>query len=65
MDKYTTIYQELRISRLALGCMRIADLPSSRVAELINAALDVGINFYIKIYHPKSDTTIFYNLRFC
>ncbi|MBI9100996.1 MAG: aldo/keto reductase [Spirochaetales bacterium] len=46
MDKYKTIYQDMRISRLALGCMRIADLSSSRVAELINSAMEVGINFF-------------------
>ncbi|EMT40049.1 putative oxidoreductase [Thermoanaerobacter thermohydrosulfuricus WC1] len=37
---------EIKASAIALGCMRIADKPVKEVAELINTALEEGINFF-------------------
>ncbi len=34
-----------RVSRLALGCMRISDKPLENIERLINVALDIGVNF--------------------
>lgn len=36
---------EIKASAIALGCMRIADKSVKEVAELINTALEEGINF--------------------
>ena len=36
----------LHISAVALGCMRIAKLPTAEAATLLNTALDAGINFF-------------------
>lgn len=36
----------IKISKIVVGCMRIADLPVKEVAELIAAAQESGINFY-------------------
>ncbi|HRU31909.1 MAG TPA: aldo/keto reductase [bacterium] len=38
--------EKIKASEIALGCMRIADKPVKEVAELINIALDEGINFF-------------------
>ncbi|HPO82609.1 MAG TPA: aldo/keto reductase [bacterium] len=38
--------EKIKASEIALGCMRIADKPVKEVAELINTALDEGINFF-------------------
>jgi len=37
---------EIKASAIALGCMRIADKSVKEVAELINTALEEGINFF-------------------
>ena len=37
---------EIQASEIALGCMRIADMPVDKVSQLINTALDEGINFF-------------------
>lgn len=36
----------LNVSEIALGCMRIANLPTQDAARLLNTALDEGINFF-------------------
>ena len=36
----------LKVSEVALGCMRIAKLPTTEAATLLNSALDEGINFF-------------------
>lgn len=36
----------LQVSAVALGCMRIAKLPTAEAATLLNTALDAGINFF-------------------
>jgi len=36
----------LIIPEIALGCMRIADMPIKDVTELLQTSLDVGINFF-------------------
>ncbi len=46
MNKITIIEDELSVSRLALGMMRIADLDIDQVTKLIDTALEVGINFF-------------------
>lgn len=45
--KYFQLPQtDLNVSRIALGCMRIADKSVEEVEELIKTALDEGINFF-------------------
>lgn len=45
--KYFQLPQtNLNVSRIALGCMRIADKSVDEVDELIKTALDAGINFF-------------------
>ena len=36
----------IKASRLALGCMRIGQMSVEKVEELIQTALDLGINFF-------------------
>ena len=36
----------IQASRLALGCMRIADKPRAQIERLIRAALDLGVNMF-------------------
>lgn len=36
----------LNVSEVALGCMRIAKLPTQEAATLLNTAMDEGINFF-------------------
>ena len=48
--KYIRLGKEGRegreVSRIVLGCMRIADKPLSRVEELLKTALDSGVNMF-------------------
>ena len=37
---------DLKVSRIALGCMRIADKTGAEVEKLVKTALDLGINFF-------------------
>lgn len=37
---------DLNVSRIALGCMRIANKSTDEVEELVKTALDLGINFF-------------------
>lgn len=37
---------DLKVSKVALGCMRIADKSVDEVEELVASALDMGINFF-------------------
>lgn len=37
---------DLNVSRVALGCMRIANKSTDEVEELVKTALDLGINFF-------------------
>lgn len=46
--EYLTLPQtDLKVSKIALGCMRIADKSIEEVEELIKTALESGINFLI------------------
>lgn len=36
----------INVSRLALGCMRIADKPIENIRRLVSTALDIGINLF-------------------
>ena len=36
----------IRASEIALGCMRMADLPIKEAEALVKTALDEGINFF-------------------
>ncbi|MGB9682757.1 MAG: aldo/keto reductase [bacterium] len=38
--------EKMKASEISLGCMRIADKPIKEVKELINTALEEGINFF-------------------
>lgn len=44
--KYLKLNQDLEVSRLAFGCMRIAGLSVDELNDLIVCALDEGINFF-------------------
>ena len=45
--KYIRLGKEGReVSRIVLGCMRIADKPLSRVEELLKTSLDSGVNMF-------------------
>lgn len=46
MKKISIGNGEIQASEIALGCMRIADMPVDKVSQLINTALDEGINFF-------------------
>lgn len=46
MNKIRIAHCDLDASEIALGCMRIADLPDKEIATLIHTALDAGINFF-------------------
>lgn len=46
--EYLTLPQtDLKVSKIALGCMRIADKSIEEVEELVKTALELGINFLI------------------
>lgn len=46
--EYLTLQQtDLKVSKIALGCMRIADKSIEEVEELVKTALESGINFLI------------------
>lgn len=42
----TIMIDDLKVSNIALGCMRIASKSNEEVEELILGALDLGINFF-------------------
>lgn len=46
MKYFVLPHTDLKVSRLALGCMRIADKSEDEVEKLILTALDYGINFF-------------------
>ena len=46
MEYYQLPKTDLKVSKIALGCMRIADKSVEEVEELIATALDLGINFF-------------------
>ena len=48
--EYLTLQQtDLKVSKIALGCMRIADNSIEEVEELVKTALESGI-----LIHPKA-----------
>ena len=51
----------IKISKIVLGCMRIAEMPVKEVAALIAAAQECGINFYdhADIYGGGKSETVF------
>jgi predicted oxidoreductase len=46
MNYLTIPNSTLEVSAVALGCMRVAKLPTAEAATLLNTALDAGINFF-------------------
>ena len=46
MKYYNLPKNDLKVSEIALGCMRIADKSVEEVEELVKTALDCGINFF-------------------
>ena len=46
MEYFDLPHTDLKVSRVALGCMRIANKSVEEVEELVKAALDEGINFF-------------------
>lgn len=46
MKYYQLPKTDLNVSRIALGCMRIANKSIDEVEELVKTALDLGINFF-------------------
>lgn len=44
--RYLSPVPELKISEIAVGCMRISQMMAKEVAELIAGAHDCGVNFY-------------------
>lgn len=61
MDYFQIAKTNLKASRLALGCMRIANKSAEEVEELVQTALDAGINFFdhADIYGGGKSETIF------
>lgn len=49
MKYYDLPKTDLKVSEIALGCMRIADKSIEEVEELVKTALDCGINFSIML----------------
>lgn len=46
MEYYTLPNTDLKVSKIALGCMRIASKTPEQVEQLILEALKAGINFF-------------------
>ncbi|MBQ0066500.1 MAG: aldo/keto reductase [Firmicutes bacterium] len=46
MEYYTLPKTDLKVSKIALGCMRIAGKSADEVEALIDKALELGINFF-------------------
>lgn len=46
MKYYDLPKTDLKVSEIALGCMRIANKSVEEVEELVKTALDCGINFF-------------------
>lgn len=46
MKKLSIANSEIMASEIALGCMRISNLPPSEASKLLDTALDEGINFF-------------------
>ena len=46
MEYFDLPHTDLKVSRVALGCMRIANKSVEEVEELVKTALDEGINFF-------------------
>lgn len=44
--KYLNLQNDLKVSQLVMGCMRISELDVDGVDTLVKAALDAGINFF-------------------
>lgn len=45
--KYTKLgTSDLNVSRIVLGCMRIADKPLERTERLLEAAVGAGVNMF-------------------
>lgn len=46
MKYFRLPHTDLEVSRIALGCMRIADKSVEEVEMLVKTAIDQGINFF-------------------
>ena len=44
--KYLKLNNDLEVSQLVFGCMRISEMSVSELDELIQCALEEGINFF-------------------
>lgn len=44
--KYLKLNEELKVSQLVFGCMRISEMSVNELDELIKCALDEGVNFF-------------------
>lgn len=44
--KYLKLNEDLEVSRLAFGCMRISEMSVNELDELIQCALNAGVNFF-------------------
>ena len=51
MKYFRLPHTDLEVSRIALGCMRIADKSVEEVEKLVKTALDQGINFLIMLIY--------------
>lgn len=61
MKYFQLPHTDLNVSRIALGCMRIADKSVEEVEELVKTALNEGINFFdhADIYGGGKSETVF------
>ena len=63
MKYYDLPKTDLKVSEIALGCMRIADKSIEEVEELVKTALDCGINFLIMLIFMVEESQRSY--KFC
>jgi len=61
MNKISVGNGQLSIPSIALGCMRISEMPLEEINTLVNTAMEVGINFFdhADIYGGGESETVF------
>lgn len=64
MKYYDLPKTDLKVSEIALGCMRIADKSVEEVEELVKTALDCGINFLIMLIFMVEESQKSYLAKF-
>lgn len=59
--KYFQLNEDLKVSQVVFGCMRISELSIEELETLVNKSLDLGINFYdhADIYGGGKSETLF------